>query len=260
MIEVCSLSSGSNGNAFFIKTGSDSFLVDAGISCKQITLRLKEIDSDVSEIKGIFITHEHSDHIRGLRVLLKKHPIHVYITKKTYRKSKLDLDENLLRFIQSSDRVSINGTEIQSLPKTHDAVDPSLFVFYYKDKKVSFITDAGYPCGNVIEAVRDANILFLESNYDEVMLREGDYPWFLKERIAGESGHLSNKNAASLVYDYGAPTLSHVFLSHLSENNNNPDVAMQTFRSVLESRGDLKHLQPLLTSRYSVSPIVKLNT
>jgi len=120
------------------------------------------------------------------------------------------------------------------------------------------VTDAGYACDNVIEAVRDAHIVFLESNYDEAMLEEGFYPPFLKRRIAGNSGHLSNSHAASLILEHGSPELKHIFLSHLSENNNAPDIAMSTFQSVIESRKDLKNLNTLLTSRYEVSPLVRI--
>jgi len=135
MIEVCSLSSGSNGNAFFVKTGTDCFLVDAGISCKQICLRLQQIRSHIDEIKAIFITHEHSDHTRGLRVLLNKFPVPVYITEKTYSNSDLFIDEEYLNFISSNDRVAINGTEIQSLPKSTMRQTPVFLSFFIKVRK-----------------------------------------------------------------------------------------------------------------------------
>lgn len=257
MLEICSLSSGSNGNVFYIRTGEHSFLIDVGITFKQVCLRLKNIGSDVSQVKGIFITHEHADHIRGLPVFLKKVPVPVYITRKTYKESHLEIPGDLIRFIGSPDRVVIGETEFHSLPKLHDAVEPSLFMVFYGGKKISFITDAGCVCANVIEAVRGAHVVFLESNYDEEMLRDGVYPWYLKARIAGKFGHLSNNNAASLVYEHGTPVLTHVFLSHLSENNNTPDIAMKTFCQVMENRRDMKQLQPLLTSRHSVSPVVR---
>jgi phosphoribosyl 1,2-cyclic phosphodiesterase len=260
MIEVCGLASGSNGNAFFIRTGADCFLVDAGISCKQICLRLQQIQHHIDEIKGIFITHEHSDHVRGLRVLLNKFPIPVYITKKTYKRLPDVIDEGQLHFIRSNDRISVNNTVIQSLPKNHDAVDPTLFSFYYKDKKISVVSDIGYACENVIEAIKDANIICLESNYDDTMLLEGEYPYFLKQRVAGEYGHLSNEMAGELILNHASPHLEYVLLSHLSENNNTPDIALQTFQSAVKERQDLGHLQTILTSRSSISPLVKIDT
>jgi phosphoribosyl 1,2-cyclic phosphodiesterase len=261
MIELCSLSSGSNGNVFFIRTGADAFLVDAGISRKQICLRLREIKSDIREIKGIFITHEHSDHIRGLDVLVRNFPVPVYITGKTYDSLPFCIDEKNLRFIASNDTVTIGHTEIQSLPKSHDAADPSLFCFYYKNKKICIITDIGYACANVQEAVKDADVLFLESNYDEEMLKNGFYPPYLKRRIAGDRGHLSNVMAGELVCNHASPRLEYVFLSHLSENNNKPDIAVDTFQTAVKERDDLQHLQEktLLTSRYGVSPVVRMD-
>ncbi|MGD2084816.1 MAG: MBL fold metallo-hydrolase [Candidatus Aminicenantes bacterium] len=260
MIEVCGLASGSNGNAFFIRTGADCFLVDAGVSCKQICLRLQQIQHHIDEIKGIFITHEHSDHVRGLRVLLNKFPIPVYITKKTYKRLPDVIDQDQLHFIRSNDRITINSTVIQSLPKSHDAVDPSLFSFYYKDKKISVVSDIGCICENVIEAIKDANIICLESNYDETMLWEGYYPYFLKQRVAGEHGHLSNATAGKLILNHASPHLEYVLLSHLSENNNTPDIALQTIQSAVKERQDLRHLQTILTSRSGISPVVKIDT
>ena len=258
MIEVCSLSSGSNGNAFFIKTGNDAFLVDAGISCKQICLRLAQIGSQANDIKGIFITHEHSDHTKGLRVFLKRFPLPVYLTEKTYDRMNITIADGSLNIIKSADTISINSTTIRSLPKCHDAADPTLFCFYYKDKKISIVTDVGIACDNVIESVRDANILFLESNYDEGMLWEGIYPYFLKERIAGEYGHLSNDHAASLILNHASANLEYVFLSHLSENNNSPDTALKTFQSIIKERKDLRQINTIVTSRHEVSPKISI--
>lgn len=259
-IKVCSLSSGSNGNAFFIKTGADCFLVDAGLSCRQICLRLQQIQSHISDIKGIFVTHEHSDHIRGLDVLLRKFPVPVYITEKTYNTLPTVIEDKYLNFIKPNDRFTFNETVIQSMPKSHDAVEPTLFSFYYGDKKISVVTDAGYGCDNVAEAIRDANIVFLESNYDEEMLQTGFYPEYLKKRISGQYGHLSNILAGSLILDHASPNLEYVFLSHLSENNNTPTLALETFQSIIRERKDLQALNTLLTSRYEVSEVVEIQS
>lgn len=260
MIKVCSLSSGSNGNAIFIKTGAECFLVDAGISCKQICLRLQQIESHISAVKGIFITHEHSDHIRGLDVLLRKYPTPVYLTEETYDNMPITIDDKLLHFIGPKDCITIDETVIQSLPKSHDAVEPLLFCFYYRGKKISVITDAGYGCDNVIAALREAHIVFLESNYDEEMLRTGFYPAYLKKRIAGLSGHLSNVTAGSLIRDHASPHLEYVFLAHLSENNNTPRLALETFLSIVKERDELKNLNTILTSRYAISKVVDIKT
>lgn len=260
MIKICSLSSGSNGNAFFIRTGTGCFLVDAGISCKQITLRLLKVGSGIDEVKGIFVTHEHTDHVRGLQVLLKKHRIPVYVTPKTHAQIAETIPRECVRLIQPNERVSIDETTVQALPKSHDAVEPTLFNFYYRDKKISIITDAGYGCDNVIESIRDADALFLESNYDEKMLASGFYPPPLKRRVASDHGHLSNVTAGSLVREHASPNLEYLFLSHLSENNNTPVLAMETVKDQLKHRRDLNGLNTLLTSRHEVSPLVEIKT
>jgi len=258
MIEACSLSSGSNGNAFFIKTGDDIFLVDAGISCKQTTLRLQEIGFSLEDLSGIFITHEHQDHVKGLRVILKKYKGPVFISQRTVEQIDAVVPGDQLKILNPGHTCSINGTQVQSLSKSHDAVEPSLFNFFYKGKFISVITDLGYPCKNVIESVQQANLLFLESNYDDHMLANGPYPSFLKKRIAGKYGHLSNTHTASLVLNHGTPELEYIFLSHLSENNNNPSRAINTFISLTQERKDLGNMKTLLTSRHEVSSKIQL--
>lgn len=259
MIKLCSLSSGSNGNAIYIKTGENSFLVDAGISRRQIVLRLEQIQSHISQIDGIFITHEHSDHIRGLDVLLKHFPRPVYITEKTYNNMPLIIDDQYLNIIQPHDRITIGETEIQSLSKSHDAAEPTLFCFYYHGKKISVVTDAGHGCDNVIDSIRDADVVFLESNYDDEMLRTGFYPPYIKKRIAGPQGHLSNDNAGSLIRDHASSRLEYVFLSHISENNNTHTLAMETFQGIVKERDDLQGLNTILTSRHNISEVVEID-
>jgi phosphoribosyl 1,2-cyclic phosphodiesterase len=260
MIEACSLSSGSNGNSIVVKTGPDLFLIDAGISCKQICLRLQQVGYSLDAVKGIIITHEHSDHIRGLPVLLKKREIPVYLTSKTLERTNFPLSRECMYVIESGGRVSINGTTIQVLPKYHDASDPSLVCIYYKNKKISVVTDVGYICDNVIRSVRDADILFLEFNHDETMLFNGNYPFFLKKRIAGDRGHLSNASAANLILEHAAPRLQYLFLSHLSAQNNTPQRALDTLTARLKERDDLQNLKTIVASRYEVSPVVNIGT
>lgn len=258
MIKLCSLSSGSNGNAIYIKTGKDSFLVDAGISRRQLCLRLEQINAHISEITGVFITHEHTDHVRGLEILMKNSPVPIYITEKTYKNLQLTIDEKYLNLIEQDNRMKINETEIECLSKCHDAVDPALFCFHYKGKKISVVTDAGHGCDNVIDSIRGAHAVFLESNYDEKMLQTGLYPPYLKKRIAGREGHLSNYTAGALIRDHASPCLEYVFLSHISENNNTPTLAMKTFTGIIIERDDLRGMNTLLTSRHGISEIVEL--
>jgi len=260
MIQVCSLASGSNGNAFYIKTGDGCFLVDAGISFKQIRLRLEEVGSGIDEINGIFITHEHSDHVRGLDVLMRRTPVPVYITKRTYESCDLEIKEKYLNFIDPEGSVKMGDTEVQTYLKSHDAAEPTFFCFHTNGKKICVITDIGYACDNVEAAVKEANLLFLESNYDDRMLKTGIYPPYLKRRVAGHLGHLSNVQAGEVIANHAGAHLEYVFLSHLSENNNTPELAAETFQAAIKKRDDLQHLQErtLLTSRHGVSPMVSI--
>jgi phosphoribosyl 1,2-cyclic phosphodiesterase len=213
---------------------------------------MQRIGHTVNDVTAVFITHEHSDHIRGLDVFRKNHDVPIYSTKKT-----LERTMGNFNFIKSDDEFDIGSTKIQSFSKCHDASDPVSYVLMHDGKKVSVITDIGVACDNVIKHVKDSNVLFLESNYDDEMLNNGRYPYPLKKRISDENGHLSNYQAGLLILEHASPTLSHVFLSHLSENNNDPKVALDTFNTFLEQRKDLK-IKTILTSRYDVSEVVRV--
>mgnify|MGYP001557544706 CR=1 FL=1 len=259
MLTLCSLSSGSKGNAFFIKTGTDAYLIDVGISCRQICDRIDEIGHSYRDIRGVFISHEHSDHIRGLPVLLKKHPVPVYISRGTLNHTNVEIPDSCLRLVRNDSRILLDNTdvEVEVLKKSHDACDPSFFNVKYRGLQTSVITDIGYGCNNVTESIRQADILFLESNYDEAMLANGFYPPFLQKRITGREGHISNRTAAHLIRKFASSKLSHVFLSHLSENNNTPELAMSTFREIVEQRKDLR-FRVHLTSIQGVSEVVEI--
>ena len=259
MLEVCSLASGSSGNSFFFRTGDSAFLVDVGISFRQLALRLNQISFPLTRISAVFITHEHGDHVRGLPVLLKHHPVPVYLTRPTRNRLPFSLPPLLLNPIQCEDELVLQDTTVTVRPKQHDAVDPCFYTFAYRDWRTSFITDVGTVCPHVIEAVNGSDILFLESNHDELMLKQGRYHGFLKKRISGNAGHLSNIQAARLVRDFADSRLKYLFLSHLSENNNTPDQAMSTFQRVLNEREDLDHLNINLATARETSKMARLN-
>lgn len=258
MIEACSLSSGSKGNCFFIKTGKDAFLVDAGISCRQITQRLQAIGHHISEIKGIFITHEHTDHIRGLEVLLKRFQIPIYINWRTLSYSPVKIPTTVVRNFNSNERMMVGEALVEARRKRHDAADPCLFSFYYRGNKISVITDLGQPCEHVVNAIRHSNILFIETNHDEHMLHRGPYPQFLKQRILGNEGHLSNTQAGCLVRDHASPNLEYIFLSHISETNNTPRLALETFANLVQENEKIKEARMIVTDRFEVSEVIKI--
>lgn len=238
-MEISALASGSSGNCFYIGKDKDSgILVDAGISSKQIVNRLGLIGKNPLNIKGILITHEHSDHIRGADVFARNFNVPIFVTKKTNDSCFLCSKEGLIYPISNNEEFELAKMEIQAFPKSHKASDPVMFSIR-GNKKVSVITDAGYSCKNINESIQDSDFLCLESNHDENMLETGPYPYFLKKWIKSDNGHLSNKQAVSSVLENACPKLKTIILSHLSENNNTPDMALNTFKSMLKQRKDL---------------------
>ena len=233
-------------------------MVDAGISCRQITQRLQAIGHHISEIKGIFITHEHTDHIRGLEVLLKRYQIPVYINWRTLQYSPVKIPMTVVRYLNANERLMVGDALVETRRKTHDAADPCLFSFYYHDNKISVITDLGQQCENVVNAIRHSNILFIETNHDEDMLQRGPYPQFLKRRILSKEGHLSNTQAGLLVRDHASPNLEYIFLSHISETNNTPQLALDTFANIVQENDKIKEARMIVTDRFDVSEMVKI--
>ncbi len=228
---VASLNSGSNGNCYYLGNEREAVLIDAGISCREIEKRLKRLALAIEKIKAVFISHEHGDHIHGVSALSKKHKIPVYITEATYRAGNLQLDANLLCKLKTSDSIAIGALRVTAFPKRHDAIDPCSFVISHQAVSVGVFTDIGDNCDQVRTHFKQCHAVFLEANYDEEMLEKGSYPLALKKRIRNGYGHLSNKQAVKLLEEHSSPFLSHLFLSHLSRNNNSPEKALQTFIS-----------------------------
>lgn len=231
ILEICALASGSNGNCYYIGNKRDAILVDAGISCKQILKRMDEKGLVPSKIKAIFISHEHSDHIRGARVIAKRLHVPVYMTAKTFVATYKNLQPDYPRYFEPDDVIPVGEFTVHSFLKNHDASEPCSFRISYQDKSVGVLTDIGAPCENVKSHFQACDVVFLESNYDDEMLQTGAYPWYLKKRIASTHGHLSNLQASSLLGSHGGVNLKCVFLSHLSAENNTPELAMKAFQS-----------------------------
>ena len=226
---VSSLNSGSNGNCYYIGNENEAILIDAGISCREIERRLKRLQLPISKIRAVFISHEHTDHIKGIETLSKKYHVPVYITDSTLKNSNLKIEKNLLVSFSEQEYVSVRELNIFPFQKNHDAADPYSFVVEYNNIRVGVFTDIGFACENLIHHFQQCNAAFLEANYDEKMLDEGSYPLHLKQRIRSKVGHLSNMQALELFKTYKPPQMTHLFLSHLSENNNHPKIAEDLF-------------------------------
>lgn len=229
MLYTCSLNSGSNGNCYYIGSEDEAVLIDAGLTCKETEKRMKESNLDIHKVKAVFISHEHSDHIKGIETLANKFKLPVYITQPTYTNGKLKIENYLVRNFSNNESISIGNLSVNAFSKKHDASDPHSFTISGNGVTVGVFTDIGELCANTIKNFLLCHAVFLESNYDEEMLENGRYPYFLKRRITGGNGHLSNAQALELFTKYKAPFLSHIFLSHLSKDNNCPELAKNLF-------------------------------
>lgn len=226
---IASLNSGSNGNCYYIGTEGEAVLVDAGISCRETETRLSNLGLSMQNVKALFISHEHIDHIRGVRVLATKYELPVYITSRTLKHSGIHIEKQLLHSFEANEQVRIGKITVTPFAKEHDAVDPYSFIVEGNGIKVGVITDIGIACKQVVHYFRQCHACFLESNYDEQMLEEGGYPQRLKKRISGGKGHLSNAQALELFRKHKPAFMSHLLLSHLSKNNNHPDLVFELF-------------------------------
>jgi phosphoribosyl 1,2-cyclic phosphodiesterase len=226
---ITSLNSGSNGNCYYLGNSTEAVLVDAGISCREIEKRMKRLGLCIENVKAVFVSHEHSDHIKGLPTLVKKYQLPVYITPDTMYHGRLHFENHLIKNFQSHEPVVIGGLNITAFPKFHDASDPYSFVVSCNHICVGVFTDIGVPCQHLIKYFKQCHAAFLEANYDDGMLENGGYPIFLKNRIRGGMGHLSNKQALDLFITHKPEFMSHLLLSHLSKNNNCPEMVHKLF-------------------------------
>jgi len=238
-MDFCALSSGSSGNCFYLGNSKEAILVDAGISCKQILDRMKLISLDPNKVKGIFVTHEHSDHKRGVDVFARQFQVPIFANKKTFQSSFFCSQDDLLHEIKNNKPVTIGNIEVVALTKSHAAADP-VFFSVTNNKTVSVITDAGLACNKINKAISVSDALFLESNHDLDMLHNGKYPYYLKRWISGDDGHLSNLQAGLSLLEHANSKLKHIILSHLSINNNTPLAALSTINQLINERKDLK--------------------
>ncbi len=250
---ITSLNSGSNGNCYYVGNENEAVLVDAGISCGEIEKRMKRLGFSMEKIKAVFISHEHTDHICGLAVLAKKYQLPVYITHATLAFGRLRLDNHLIASFTAHEPINIGNLSITAFPKFHDAADPYSFIIDCNKIKVGVFTDIGTPCKNVIKYFQQCHAAFLETNYDETMLEEGRYPNFLKKRISGDKGHLSNEQALELFTTHKPSFMSHLFLSHLSKNNNCPQLVQQLFNE------NANGVKIIVSSRYEETPVYYIN-
>jgi phosphoribosyl 1,2-cyclic phosphodiesterase len=228
-LKIASLNSGSNGNCYYIGNNNEAVLIDAGLSCRETEKRMRQLGLSMNKVKGIFISHEHSDHIKALPVLAEKYNIPVHITENTLKKGGIKFKKQLINDFIAYEPVLVGGFSVTAFPKHHDAIDPHSFMISFSGINVGVFTDIGNSCANVINHFSQCHAAFLETNYDESLLENGRYPTHLKNRIRGGKGHLSNKQALEIFNKHRPVFMSHLVLSHLSEDNNRPELVKQLF-------------------------------
>ncbi|HEY7534718.1 MAG TPA: MBL fold metallo-hydrolase [Thermodesulfobacteriota bacterium] len=248
-MKICTLASGSSGNALFVETKKTKILVDAGISNRQLDVRLKKLGVQISDINAVLVTHEHTDHAAALPFI--KAPVYVSSSTVTIWKDKV---ENLKEF-ESGCSFVLNDTLITPFPIPHDALDPVGFTVETDHKKLGVLTDIGSVTALVKERLKGSNALMLEFNYDESMLLYSSYPWELKQRIKSRLGHLSNEDASGLLKDLIHKGLRHVILAHLSEVNNTPNRALESASSVL-LRNRVEHIKLIVAKRGALGEVL----
>ena len=251
-VSITSLNSGSNGNCYYVGNDDDAVLIDAGISCRETEKRMNLLGLPVSRVRAIFITHEHTDHVSGLQVLSQKYKLPVYITGPTLKGCKFRIESGLIRSFKTYEQVRIGELTITGFPKKHDASDPHSFIVSSPTVKVGIFTDIGACCTDVEYHFRQCHAAFLEANYDKEMLMNGKYPYYLKRRITGGQGHLSNEEANGLFTRHRPSFMTHLLLAHLSKENNCPDLVRQLFSL------NAHHTQIIVASRYEQTPLYQI--
>ncbi|WP_400244612.1 MBL fold metallo-hydrolase [Niallia sp. JL1B1071] len=234
------LASGSTGNAIFVESGEHSFLVDAGLSGKQMEGLFQSIERKMSDLTGILVTHEHSDHIKGVGIVARKYKLPIYANEKTWNAMNPLIGEipTEQKFQFDMETVKTFGNlSIESFGVSHDAAEPMFYVFHEGEKKLVLITDTGYVSDRMKGIISNADSYVFESNHDVQMLRMGKYPWNIKRRILSDVGHVCNEDAAIAMSEVIGDRTKHIYLAHLSLDNNMKDLARMSVGQTLESRG-----------------------
>ena len=239
MIRFCSLVSGSAGNSYAFSDGEQRFLVDAGLSGKQIEQRLREVEIDPSTLSGILISHEHIDHIKGAGVLSRRYDLPVYANQGTWKamEGKIGkVSEKNRRIFQTNEEFFMGSLRIKPYKTSHDAAESVGFTIAAAKEKISIATDIGCITPQILEEIKGSDLVVLEANHDVEVLKSGNYPYSLKRRILSDQGHLSNEAAGDCICHLAENNVENFILAHLSEENNFPELALSTIQGKLQEK------------------------
>ena len=257
MIEFATLCSGSSGNATYVRGGNTRIIVDIGCTASKLVSHLEEIGVCPQEIDGVFITHEHSDHIRGVSVFARKYGVPVFASPKTCEALPFQNELSRGQLVPFSYEFALGDIAVEFLKLYHDARQPVGMSFYYHGKQFSLVTDTGLFSKTMEQSLSHADGILLEANYSEEMLKNGPYPFYLKQRIAGDRGHLSNVDTARALGAIDNKNKK-IVLGHLSEVNNTPDVARQEITAELLRLGCPAVTDLAVAPRYEAGPLFTL--
>lgn len=262
MLKFCSLYSGSSGNSLFVQSNNTKILIDCGTSAKKIETALDNIDIDITDIDAILVTHEHSDHIQGLGTISKKHDIPVFANCETWEameNQRNKMTSNNIKTFENNTEFHIGNLQIVPFSTPHDAVNPCGFSICSGTKKISIATDLGHIDENIFSNIKDSKFMLLEANYEPEILKVSNYPYSLKQRIAGPHGHLSNIDAGQTISTLFGKELKEVMLGHLSKENNFPEMAYKTVtEELIHNNIDTNDIRISVASRFNPSKIITI--
>ncbi|KRN28666.1 metal-dependent hydrolase of the beta-lactamase superfamily protein [Lactobacillus selangorensis] len=239
-MRVSVLASSSSGNSTYIETPEHKVLVDAGLSGKKIKEAMASIGRDIKDVDSLFVTHEHTDHSHGVGVLARRYGLQVYANKKTWQAMAHTvgkIPDDQIHFFEANKTKSFGDLDVESFSVSHDAADPQFYEFHHDDKAFVVLTDTGYVSDRMAGQIRDAEAYLFECNHDTEMLRMGEYPWPLKQRILSDQGHLSNEEGANALMDVMGLRTKKIYLGHLSQHNNMKELAHLTVASMMKEQG-----------------------
>lgn len=251
-MKIKTLASGSKGNASIVLCGETNLIIDIGISYLSLKTKLEELNLSLDDFDGLLITHSHSDHIKGLATLTKKSNIKIYIPQAMYQDLEQQIYSSHIEFI--SDHFQIGEVEIELIHTSHDATSSVGYIIAYHGKSLVYVTDTGYINRKFLARMQKKDIYLIESNHDEKMLMEGPYPYYLKQRVISDRGHLSNKTTARYLEKLVGENTKYVILAHLSEKNNTEELAMQAVQDKLNQT----EIEILIARQNEESPYVEV--
>lgn len=234
------LASGSKGNCSLIETASARFLIDIGITYQRLKKELEKMNLNLDDIDALLLTHAHNDHTSGLKVLLKHTTFKIYANKDIIKELTVDIDKERIELYNSI--MHLNSTELTIFKTSHDAKGSVGFLITDDGSSLVYITDTGYLNRKYFKLLTNRNIYYIESNHDEKMLMDGPYPYYLKQRILSDEGHLSNETTSKYLKKLVGDSTKYIILAHLSEHNNKEELAYTTTRVALQDRSDIKIL------------------